>query len=75
MIKRFSCFFRPNVRMWKKCDLSGFDSGMIVGLRIPETANILDFHAEQSLEFAESGVNSKKTSSVQHSCRQKRLEH
>ena len=26
-------FFRPNVRMGKKCDLSDFDRGMIVGIR------------------------------------------
>ena len=26
-------FFRPNVGMGKKCDLSDFDSGMIVGAR------------------------------------------
>ena len=37
-------FFRPNVRMGKKCDLSDFARGMIVGeggLRISETADLL----------------------------------
>lgn len=28
MIRRFSCFYRPNIRMWKKCRLHG--SGMRV---------------------------------------------
>ena len=41
-------FFRPNVRMGKKCDLSDFDRGMIVaarqgGLSISETADLLGF--------------------------------
>ena len=40
--------FRPNVRMEKKCDLSDFDHGMIVGARqgglsITETADLLGF--------------------------------
>ena len=26
-------FFRPNVRIWKTCDLSDFDHGMIAGAR------------------------------------------
>ena len=38
-------FFRPNVRLGKKCDLSGFNCGMIVGARqgelsISETADL-----------------------------------
>ena len=38
--------FRSNVRMGKKCDLSDFDRGMIVGARqgglnISETADLL----------------------------------
>ena len=41
-------FFRPNVRMGKKCDRSDFDHGMIVGARqgglsISETADLLGF--------------------------------
>ena len=39
-------FFRPNVRMGKKCDLSDFDRNMIVGARqgglcISEAADLL----------------------------------
>ena len=33
MAKRF-LFFRPNIGMWKKCDQSDFDHGMIVGVRL-----------------------------------------
>ena len=41
-------FFRPYFRMGKKCDLSDFDRGMIVGVRqgglnISETADLLGF--------------------------------
>ena len=41
-------FFRPNVRMGKKCDLSDFDHGTIVGakqggLSMSETAYLLGF--------------------------------
>ena len=53
-----------------------FDHGMIVGARqgglsISETADLLDFHTQQSLEFAENGVKNKKTSSEQQFCREK----
>ena len=41
-------FFRPNVRIGKKCDLSDFDRGMIVGARqgglsMSETPDLLGF--------------------------------
>ena len=54
-------FFRPNVRMGKKCDRSDFDCGMIVGARqggfsVPETAALLGF----SLGFAENGAKKQK---------------
>ena len=60
MAKRFSCL-RPNVRMGKKCDISDFDRGMIVGARhgglsISETADLWDFQAQQ---FAENGAKTK----------------
>ena len=53
-------FFRPNVRMGKKCDLSDFDRGMIVGARqsglsISETGDLLQF-SQQSRNFAEKGT-------------------
>ena len=43
------------------------------GLSISETADLLGFSAQQSLEFAENGVKNKKTSSEQQFCGQKRL--
>ena len=54
-------FFRPNVRMGKKYDLSNFDRGMIVGARqgglsISENSeNVL----HKFTKFAENGVNNK----------------
>ena len=39
-------FFKPNVRMGTKCDLSDFDRGMIVGANssnISETADLFGF--------------------------------
>ena len=39
-------FFRPNVRMGKKCNLSDFDCGMIVGARkggLSTSADLLGF--------------------------------
>ena len=70
-------FFRPNVIMGKKCDLSDFDREVIVGapqggLNISETAD-RDFHVEQSLKFAENAAKNKKTSSEQQFCGQKHL--
>ena len=48
--------------MGKKCDLSDFDRGIIVGarqgaFRISETADLLGFHMQQ---FAENGAKKKK---------------
>ena len=62
--------------MGKKCDLSDFDRGMIVGARrgglsISETADVLGFsHTTVSLEFVENGVKNKKKLSEQKFCRQ-----
>ena len=64
-------FFRPNIRIGKKCDLSDFDRGMIVvawqgGLSISETADPLGFsHATVSREYEK-----QKTSSGQQFCGQ-----
>ena len=54
-------FFRPNVRMGKKCDLSDFDCGMIVGARqsglsISVTADLLGFSHTTVSSFAENGA-------------------
>ena len=50
--------FRPNVRMGKKCDLSDFDHGMIVGTRQSGLSTVFqkqlipgEFHTQQSLEW------------------------
>ena len=58
-------FFRPNVKMGKKLDPSDYDRGIIVGARqgglnISETADLLGFHTQQSLQFAENGTKNKK---------------
>ena len=67
-------FFRLNVRMGKKCDLSDFDHGMIIGARQGGLSQKLliswDFHAQQSLEFADNGLKNKKTFSEQQVCGQ-----
>ena len=47
------------IRMGKKFDLSDFDCGMIVGAR-QSGLSIWDFHAQQSLFFAENGAKNKK---------------
>ena len=52
-------FFRPNDRIGKKCDLSDFDHGMIVGARQGGLISWY-FHAQHSAEFAENGVKNKK---------------
>ena len=57
--------FRQNVRIWKKCDLSDFSRGMIVGARqgglsISETADLLGFSCTTVSEFAENGAKNKK---------------
>ena len=58
--------------MGKKCDLTDFDHGMIIsarqgGLSISETAVISwNFHAQQSLEFAENGAKKQKHPVMKH---------
>ena len=49
-------FFRLNVRMGNICYLICFDRGMIVDARHSIS---WDFHAQQSLEFAENGAINK----------------
>ena len=59
---------QSNVRMGKKCNLSDFDSGMIVGARqgglsVSVTTDLLYF-SQTTVLFAENGVkNPKKTCS------------
>ena len=70
-------FFRPNVRMGKKCDLSDFDHGMIVGARqgglsISETADLLGFCTTVSRVCRE-WCEKLKTSSEQQFCGQNAL--
>ena len=60
--------------MGKKCDLSDFDRGMIVGARqgalsISETAELLGF-PRTTLEFAENSVKNRRTSSEVQFCGQ-----
>ena len=65
--------------MGKKCDLSDFDRGMIVGSRqgglsISETDDLPEFSCATFSRVAENGAkNKKKTSSEQQFCRQKRV--
>ena len=72
MVKRFNCLFRPNVRMGKKCDLSEFDRGMIVGARqgdlsISETAILLRFSCTTVSRVCREWCEKLKTSSEQAS--------
>ena len=54
--------FTSTVKMRRKCDLSDFDRGMIVGARqgglsISEKLLISwDFHTQQSVDFTQSGA-------------------
>ena len=69
-------FFRPNVRMGKKCDLSDLDLGMIVGARqgglsISETPDLLGFSCTTVSRVCTEWYEKQKTSSEQQFCRQK----
>ena len=69
-------FFRPNVRMGKKCDLREFDRGMTVsarrgGLRISGNADLLGFACRTDSRFCIQ--KTKKTSSEQQFCGQKHV--
>ena len=71
-------FFRPNVKIGKKYDLSDFDRGMIVGARegglsISEIADLLGFSRTTVSRVTENGVEKLKTPSKQQFCGQKRL--
>ena len=71
-------FFRPNVRMGKKCDLSDFDRGMIVGARqgglsISETADLLGFSRTTVSRVCREWCEKQKTSSEQQFCGQQNL--
>ena len=66
-------FFRPNIRMMKKCDLSGFDRGMIVGVRqgglsILETADLLGFSRTSHNRVCREWCEKQKTSCDVYTC-------
>ena len=78
VVKMVQLFFRPNVRIGKKCDLSDFDRGMIVGARqgglsISETAHLLGFSHTTVSRVCREWCEKQKTSSEQQFCRQKRV--
>ena len=63
-------FFRSNVRMGKKCDLSDFDHGMIIcarqgGLSISETADLQGFSRKTVTRVFREWCEKQKTSSEQ----------
>ena len=65
MVKRFSCFSDQMSEWGKKCDLSDFDCGMIVGARqgglnISETADLLGFSYNAVSRVCRGGAKNKK---------------
>ena len=69
--------FRPNVTMRKKCNLSDFDRGMVVGARqgglsISETADLLEFSRKTVSRVCREWCEKEKPSS-EHQFEQKHL--
>ena len=57
--------FKPNIRMWKKGDLSDFERGLVVsarraGLSISETADLLGFSRTTISRVTENGPKKRK---------------
>ena len=78
MVKRFCCFSDQMSEVGKKCDLSDFDCGMIVGARqgglsISETADLLVFSPTTVSRVCREWCEKQKTSSEQQFCRQKHI--
>ena len=70
--------FTSTIRMGKKCDLSNFDCGMIIGARqgglsISETADLLGFSCTKVTRVCREWCEKPKPSSEQQFCRQKCL--